>query len=621
MRPACLPKIDVPLSVRKPCATKSQGMEFRRTWSGQFLFGAGTTTCTALVRRCIATGADTKSWQQSRVSKSRTHHVVVDEAGNSQPLYDDSFDEVLPFHPPGLAPVRRGNTAWHIGPDGTRAYAQSFSRVFGFYQGRAAVETEGHSHHIVISGEELYPERFDWCGNYQGGFCPVRSQDGSYFHLNLEGQAAYHERWNYAGDYREGSAVVHRDGRATHVDRAGNLLHGKWFQDLDVFHKGLARARDSDGWMHIDELGHPKYHRRFQAVEPFYNGQARVQCWNGSWQVINELAETVFEIASAREVDAFAAVSADLVGFWKTQTLRAAVELGLFEALPGSLESVAAATQLRPERLKRLLRALMELGVVELDQCGFIATKRGQLLCEEHPWTLADAAREYGRELGDMWAKLPQRLRGEDRCPEVFLEVVASPDRCQKHHRMLRSYARHDYFEVPKLLQLDPGNVVLDVGAGTGALGTLILQENPKVKVILLDFPQVLEQVTVVEGLELCPTDLQSDWSQEVPPADIILMGRILHDFYDDAALRILKTVHRALKPNGQIVIIEFLLPEGRASGGLCDLHLLAVTGGQERTQKELETLLGAAGFTSACQVHRLSSLPSVLLAKKSGGS
>ena len=159
MRPACLPKIDVPLSVRKPSATKSQG-EFRQTWAGQFLFGAGTTTCTALVRRCIATG-DTKSWQKSRVSKSRTHHIVVDEAGNSQTLYDDSFDEVLPFHPPGLAPVRRGNKAWHIGPDGTRAYGRSFSRVFGFYQGRAAVETEGHCHHILISGEELYPERFD----------------------------------------------------------------------------------------------------------------------------------------------------------------------------------------------------------------------------------------------------------------------------------------------------------------------------------------------------------------------------------------------------------------------------------------------------------------------------
>ena len=78
-----------------------------------------------------------------------------------------------------------------------------------------------------------------------------------------------------------------------------------------------------------------RYNRRFQVVEPFYNGQARVQCWNGSWQVINELAETVVEIASAREVDAFAAVSADLVGFWKTQTLCAAVELGLF---PGFMD-------------------------------------------------------------------------------------------------------------------------------------------------------------------------------------------------------------------------------------------------------------------------------------------
>ena len=68
--------------------------------------------------------------------------------------------------------------------------------------------------------------------------------------------------------------------------------------------------------------------------------------------------------------------------------------------------------------------------------------------------------------------------------PTVPWQVVTSPDRCQKHHRMLRSYARHDYFEVPKLLQLDPGNVVLDVGAGTGALGTLILQENPKARLV-----------------------------------------------------------------------------------------------------------------------------------------
>lgn len=168
----------------------------------------------------------------------------------------------------------------------------------------------------------------EWCGNYQGGFCPVRS-DGHYFHLDCAGRPAYDERWDYVGDYREGSAVVHKDGKATHIDHAGSLLHGSWFLDLDVFHKGFARAKDSEGWMHINEQGQATYQHRFQTVEPFYNGQARVQSWDGSWQVINEVAETLFQIDAPEGTDVFGKVSADLVGFWKTQTLCAAVEMGV----------------------------------------------------------------------------------------------------------------------------------------------------------------------------------------------------------------------------------------------------------------------------------------------------
>ena len=109
-----------------------------------------------------------------------------------------------------------------------------------------------------------------------------------------------------------------------------------------------------------------RYHRRFQAVEPFYNGQARVQCWNGSWQVINELAETVFEIASAREVDAFAAVSADLVGFWKTHTLCAAVELGLFLFCMDGQHDI---TFFVPRMIIRLPQIVLLCACVELAEC------------------------------------------------------------------------------------------------------------------------------------------------------------------------------------------------------------------------------------------------------------
>ena len=93
------------------------------------------------------------------------------------------------------------------------------------------------------------------------------------------------------------------------------------------FTRGFARARDEDGWMHIDRRGRPAYARRFQAVEPFYNGQARVERFDGALEVIDEGGATLVEIRAPRSSE-FASLSADMVGFWRTQTIGAAVTLG-----------------------------------------------------------------------------------------------------------------------------------------------------------------------------------------------------------------------------------------------------------------------------------------------------
>ena len=54
-------------------------------------------------------------------------------------------------------------------------------------------------------------------------------------------------------------------------------------------------------------------------------------------------------------------------------------------------------------------------------------------------------------------------------------------------------------------------------------------------------------------------------------------------------------------------------LPEDGAAGGLCDLHLLAVSGGRERTASEYAALLGRAAFVDD-GVCRLPGLPSVVV-------
>lgn len=77
-------------------------------------------------------------WTYSRVSSCGTHHVYL----NTQaPMYNYRFKNVLPFHPPGLAPVLNNDgLAYHIKNSGEQAYSQRFDRAFGFYENLAAVQ-------------------------------------------------------------------------------------------------------------------------------------------------------------------------------------------------------------------------------------------------------------------------------------------------------------------------------------------------------------------------------------------------------------------------------------------------------------------------------------------------
>lgn len=552
------------------------------------------------------------TWQQLTVAPASTHHLMADA-----PAYAERFDEVLKFHPPGLAPVQRAGAAWHIHPDGSAAYGRRFRRTFGYYEGRAAVVGEDGWHHIMACGQDAYPQRYDFCGNFQNARCTVRERDGTYLHITLAGEPAYAERWRYAGDFRDGIAVVQAaSGRSTHIDREGRRAHGRWFCDLDVFHKGFARARDESGWMHIDSAGCPLYTRRFAAAEPFYNGQARVERFDGGLEVITESGTTVVQLRAALRSE-FAALSSDLVGFWRTRTIATAVELGVFEVLPCSTEEVASRCALRLDGARRLLRALAELALVVAEGSTWRSTQRGGYLCANHPLTLADAACEYGSAFTQMWEALPQALQKESawRAPDIFADVARDPERCRAHHRMLCSYARHDYAEVPRALKLRGDERILDAGGGLGVLAAALVDHQPTLRVVLLDRPEVIEQARSLlplrDGIALHAGDLFAPWNLQ---GDAVLLARVLHDWNDSDALRILKQARNALASGGQLFIVEMLVPEDGVAGSLCDLHLLMATGGQERTAAEYASLLTQAGFMLS-EVRRLPALPSVLVA------
>jgi len=141
----------------------------------------------------------------------------------------------------------------------------------------------------------------------------------------------------------------------------------------------------------------------------------------------------------------------------------------------------------------------------------------------------------------------------------------------------------------------------------------LLLERHPELKVVVLARPEVVAQVPVDAGGErLCalPVDLLEEWPLK---ADVVVLARVLHDWDDARAGRILQRAREALRPGGRVAVVEMLLEEPGYGGGLCDLHLLAVTGGRERTVEMFRVLLAGAGLHLA-EVRATPSLPYVLM-------
>lgn len=122
--------------------------------------------------------------------------------------------------------------------------------------------------------------------------------------------------------------------------------------------------------------------------------------------------------------------------------------------------------------------------------------------------------------------------------------------------------------EILAALQLKPGMKVADVGAGTGLFTR---QFSPRVgpcgKVYAVDiseeFTSHIEQTAKEDGLTNIETVVCKADSVELPPnsVDLVFICDTYHHF--EFPYKTMKSIHRALKPGGNVVLIDFVRVEG----------------------------------------------------------
>lgn len=542
-------------------------------------------------------------WKKTEVTKGKTYHLLK---GN--PFYQHRFIEVLKYHAPGVAPVKDETGSYHIDLSGEPLYQERYQRTFGFYEGLAAVKDQlGNFFHIRLDGTRLYDENYQWCGNFQNGFAPVRLKHGGYVHIDREGNRLTQATWGYVGDFRDRCAIVqNHEGLHSHITDVGELLHDCWFRDLGVYHKGYALAEDENGWFHIDEAGKELYGRRFAKAEPFYNGQARVEKFDGEILVINEQGIDQCSLRAAN--DPFQQVSADLVAYWNSFALKAAVELGVFE------EEDVPGDQFPTE----LLDALWEMGYLNKRGRLYKSTAKGDLLNSSHPTCLAQAALIFNDPIHlTPWEKAAESLKQgksaylKKEGMDWFSILAKSPTMVKIYHKAMQTYAKKDYAELLKYFPGKDHKKVLDGGGGQGCLLHMLSGQFPALQCVLLDRQEVIENLD--SDIEASSFDLFQRWPQS---GDAIILSRVLHDWDDERALAILKQAYEALESNGSLYILEFLREKEKPDGSLLNLHMFLATQGKERSLEEYRLLLMESSFLFE-KVIPLSPVSNLIIAKK----
>jgi O-methyltransferase domain/Dimerisation domain len=315
--------------------------------------------------------------------------------------------------------------------------------------------------------------------------------------------------------------------------------------------------------------------------------------------------------------DVGADLSKLLMGFRVSQAIHVAATLGLADLLapsPRTSSELADATNTHPLALYRLMRALASTGIFrECDHRRFELTRLGALLRSDVAGTYAPMAQLVGRPIyWEAWGDLLHAVRSGETAfnhvhgVDVWEYRASHPQEGEVFDCAMAALTDRFAAVVAEACNFDRFVNVVDIGGGDGTFLAKILTAHPSVYATLLDQPHVIARAAAsFESLGLsgrCRA-VGGDFFVSVPNGgDVYLMKSILHDWDDTASINILRVCREAMKPTSRLLVVEHVIgpPNTGAEGKFADLHMLALTGGRERTRDEFAALFDQSGIRLA---------------------
>lgn len=292
-----------------------------------------------------------------------------------------------------------------------------------------------------------------------------------------------------------------------------------------------------------------------------------------------------------------------LWGALVTRLLAIAADLGIADALvdgPRPVDELAREVGADPDALHRVLRALASEGVFAEEAPGVYAnTEASEGLRRGTRWH--DFAHLFGgvwhRALGELGAEGEptfERVHGTD----FWSWLADRPDERGAFDRAM-SGSRESKVDLVASADWRGDELVVDVGGGNGALLIELLRRVPGLRGIVFDLPETTrDEAAFGDRIEF----VAGSFFERVPAGDVYVLSTILHDWDDERAGQILRTIRAAAPDDARVLVVDAVVPAGNEPHGakFLDLLMLALFGARERDEAQWRSLLEANGFEPA---------------------
>jgi hypothetical protein len=145
--------------------------------------------------------------------------------------------------------------------------------------------------YVYSTGKRLTPNTYEYAYSFSEGVASVK-KDGECFWIDTTGATiksfGKFSTYTYYGELSEGLALFSQGDVKGFVNKEGETVIPKQFEDAGIFKEGLARAKKNGAWGFIDKQGNWAIKPQYTYAGDFESGYATVRDGNQLYGIIDK---------------------------------------------------------------------------------------------------------------------------------------------------------------------------------------------------------------------------------------------------------------------------------------------------------------------------------------------